>query len=183
MATGEEDTVNLSEFVINLSTKFIGWLVDVLSKSSLLRPGIPARELKVRAHERRSGKDRRKSPIDQRLRTGLWLQYHRETRSGERDLITLNEHTRCKMHDALWPEIVKYEFRYAATGTGVPAKMVLDAALHSVWKHRASLPDSGREQQAVLVIEALASELVRQFQPACIDKRRTERRFQEVLRA
>lgn len=172
--------MSISESTIALAARAAGWLIDVLANSRLFKRNVPIRELEYRAHDRRSHKDRRKSPPDQRLRTGLWLQFHRVTRSGEFDVLALNDHIYRKVHDAIWPEIVKYEFHNPRDGAPIPAQMALDAAMDSVWKHKSALPNRGKQQQAVFVLEAIAVELARRFAIVTIDKRQIDRRFQEI---
>ena len=172
--------MSISETTLALAAKAAGWLIDVLSRSPLLKRDPPVRELKYRSHDRRSHKDRRKSPPDQRLRTGIWLQFHRVTRSGEFDVLALNDHIYRKVHDAIWPEIVKYEYRNPRDSAPVPAQMALDAAMDSVWKHKSALPSRGKQQQAVFVLEAIAVELARRFAIVTIDKRQSDRRFHEI---
>jgi len=172
--------VNITDNTIALAAKGIGWIIDALSTSKLFKRELPLRELKYRTHDRRGPKDRRKSSIDQRLRTGLWLQFHRDTRSGEFDMMTLNPHTCRKVHDALWPEIVKYEFSDPQSLAPIPAQMALEAAMESVWNSKSSLPNHGKQQQAVFVIEAIAVELVRRFKTVTIDNRQNDRRFHEI---
>ena len=62
----------------------------------------------------------------------------------------------------------------------IPAQMALDAAMDSVWKHKSALPNRGKQQQAVFVLEAIAVELARRFAIVTIDKRQSERRFHEI---
>ncbi|MEP7367383.1 MAG: hypothetical protein ABI972_29335 [Acidobacteriota bacterium] len=168
--------MTITDSTIALAAKAVAWAIDALSSFLRRKRELPVRELKYRSHDRRGRKDRRKSPIDQRVRTGIWLQYHRDTRSGEFDLLSLNAHTRRRVHDAIWPEIVKYHFHDPQTGSAVPAQMALDTAMESVWKSKASLPNHAKQQQAVFVMEAIAVELVNRFKIATIDNRQNDRR-------
>src|SRR5882724_1215135 len=53
--------------------------------------------------DRRVPSERRTSPIDQRMREGMWLKFHKATRAGEFDSLTLDAYRKTKVHDALWP--------------------------------------------------------------------------------
>ena len=70
------------------------------------------REIKMRnGLDRRNAIERRCSSLPMRLRVGLWLQYHRETRAGEFDPFPRDYSHKAKLRSGLVPEMGKYEFR------------------------------------------------------------------------
>jgi hypothetical protein len=125
---------------------------------------------------RRLQEDRRKSPIDMRLRVGLWYQYHRATRAGEFDALPRNQYRRMKIQEALLPEIVKYEFLQRENNSRVTPAHALSAAVDFLWSHHEVGCNPQGESTAVYTINAIAEYLVRTFQVTMIDRRQSDQR-------
>jgi hypothetical protein len=126
--------------------------------------------------DRRTREDRRKSPIDMRLRVGLWYQYHRATRSGEFDPLPRNAYRRSKLQEGLLPEVYKYEFFHRDTHSYVSPVAALAGALDFLWSHPETGCNVAGEATAVYTINAIAEYLCRLFEVKMIDRRKTERR-------
>jgi hypothetical protein len=122
----------------------------------------------------RSGQDRRKrdrrdpSLIPQRLRTGLWLQYHKATRAGEFDPLALEPYRKTKVHDSIAPEMHKYIFKDRYTHSALSAEQVLASALDYIWTDARF---RGKSPRSVFVIEAIAEHLCKQYDVTSADKR------------
>lgn len=126
--------------------------------------------------DRRHQADRRKSPVDMRLRVGLWYQYHRSTRAGEFDPLPRNPYQRTKLQDGLLPEIYKYEFSHGEGGSCVPPGAALSNAVDFLWSHPDLGCNAAGESTAVYTINAIAEYLVRTFKVTVIDRRKNDRR-------
>lgn len=130
-----------------------------------------------RGIERRQGPDRRVSPTVHRMRTGLWLQFHRATRAGEFSSLELEPSTVPTLVAQLLPEAGKYTYSDRDTQCQAPANAALTAALRFAFAHRAELimtPDG--DPQAVLVICMIAEFLCRNYEVTTTDRRMRERR-------
>jgi hypothetical protein len=135
------------------------------------------RPLKLRhGVDRRLQRDRRRSPVDMRLRVGLWYQYHRATRAGEFDPLPRNQYTRAKLFEALSPEIHKYEFSRRDNNSQVSPSYALENAVEFLWSHPELGCNAAGEPMAVYTINAVTEYLVRTFQVAVIDRRKSDRR-------
>ncbi|MGH9664940.1 MAG: hypothetical protein ACRD9L_11000 [Bryobacteraceae bacterium] len=129
------------------------------------------------AMERRKEPDRRVSPIVQRLRTGLWLQFHQATRAGEFSSLDLDASRLANLVAQLLPEGRKYTYTDRDTQDELPANAALQCALRFALAHRAELITSrGGDPQAVLVICMIAEYLCRNYEMTIKDRRIRERR-------
>jgi hypothetical protein len=124
-----------------------------------------------RASDRRS-MDRRKSPVAQRLRYGLWKLYEGETGCGKFDVSYLTLGERLKAIDVLQKELQKYECFTRDGSSYRPSKMELDKLTSDVWQ------ELGRQGYltAVIMIEALADRVMKQYELRPIDRRSDDRR-------
>lgn len=142
-----------------------------LSKDEMPRP------LKLReGMDRRRQDDRRQSPVDMRLRVGLWYQYHRATRSGEFDPLPRNQYKRSKLLEALLPEMQKYDFAQRDANSPVPPSCALSMAVDFLWSQPTLGCNAAGEPMAVYTINAISDCLVRTFQVSAIDRRASDRR-------
>jgi hypothetical protein len=136
------------------------------------------RPLKMRDSnvDRRHQQDRRHSPVDMRLRVGLWYQYHRATRAGEFDALPRNPYTRMKLLEALMPEAIKYEFVFRDNNLPLPASCALTNGVDFLWSKPEFGCNAAGEPVAVYTVSALAEYLVRTFKVTVIDRRKSDRR-------
>ncbi|MBS1877404.1 MAG: hypothetical protein JSU00_29600 [Acidobacteria bacterium] len=141
------------------------------------------RRLRIRNEmNRRRNPPRRVSPISQRLRAGLWLQYHRATRSGEFDAIPFDDFHATGLREALWPEAVKYILLDRGGGQEVSAEHALKIAVERVWRCEAAWIERPRSHKlprcakALYVIDAIAEEICREYQVTGRDRRAADRR-------
>lgn len=127
--------------------------------------------------DRRRLPDRRVSPIVQRLRTGLWLQFHRSTRAGEFSDVDLDAAHPAALLELLLPEAIKYTYADRETQETISANSALNAALRFATRHRSELivtPDG--KPQAVLVICLISEYLCRTYEVNRKDRRVRDRR-------
>jgi hypothetical protein len=136
-----------------------------------------------RSLSNRSGRDRRSNQgrrhadnLAQRLRRGMWLQFHRDTGHGEFDKYGLDAHRRTKVKDSLRHEATKYEFRERHGKNEVSPTHALDLAINKVWVSLESAHPSRVDLRAVFIIEAIAEELYKNFDVTAKDKREGDRR-------
>jgi hypothetical protein len=135
------------------------------------------RPLKHRENaDRRTQADRRKSPVDMRLRVGLWYQYHRATRAGEFDPLPRNPYMRARLRDALLPEVHKYAFIARDTNSSSSAAVALANAIDFLWIHPQLGCNAAGEPMAVYTINAISEYLVHCFEVTMIDRRKSDRR-------
>jgi hypothetical protein len=120
--------------------------------------------------------DRRHSPVEMRLRVGLWYQYHRSTRAGEFDPFPRDQYKRGKIEEALLPEILKYEFFDRETRLPVEASCALTTAVDFLWAHAEIGCNATGESMAVYAINAISGYLVHTFRVALLDRRKADRR-------
>lgn len=131
--------------------------------------------------DRRTQPDRRRSSVDMRLRVGLWYQYHRATRAGEFDPLPRNQYTHNKVHEALLPEMCKYEFFEPVTKAAVAPARALTASIEFLWAHPELGCNAAGEPMAVYTINGLAEFLVRTYRVTVIDRRKADRRSATAL--
>lgn len=166
---GTSDEVDVFSAAVQTVSPWLDRIGDIFHKTgqSGRRRGI----------ERRQGPDRRVSPIVHRLRTGLWLQFHRATRAEEFSSLDLDPSTVPTLVAQLLPEAGKYTYSDRDTQRQAPANAALTGALRFALTHRAELimtPDG--DPQAVLVICMIAEFLCRNYEVTTKDRRTRERR-------
>jgi hypothetical protein len=146
-------------------------------KMLTISTGESQRPLKLRdGIDRRFLEDRRRSPVDMRLRVGLWYQYHRATRAGEFDPFPRDQYKRPKVEEALLPEMHKYEFRHRESNAPASPPCALARALDFLWAHPELGCNTVGESTAAYAINSLAEYLVRTFHVTVIDRRKADRR-------
>ena len=127
------------------------------------------RKLKTRAADRRHARERRSSPMKQRLRRGFNLQYYRATAQGEYQPLKLDPYTQMKAEEALLPEARTYVFADRHSKREIPPELVLNGAINTVWSRYAL--QNKREDASILVIEELASYIYAEYDIASRDRR------------
>jgi hypothetical protein len=125
--------------------------------------------------DRRQAGERRKD-VKQRLRTGLWLQFHRVTEAGKFDEMRRDLYTRGKLLAALLPEARRYRFHDRENHSEVSASSALERAADRIWQNPQSGVDGSGQSKAVYVIEAVAQELYNTYDVNIRDRRQGERR-------
>jgi len=125
-----------------------------------------------RRQDERRTMDRRKSGVSQRLRYGLWKLYEGETGCGKFDIAYLTLGERLKAIDVLQKEMQKYECFTREGDNYHLSKMELDRVTHDVWQELAKQ----NYLTSVIVIEALADRMLKQYELRPIDRRRADRR-------
>jgi hypothetical protein len=142
------------------------------------------RTLRMRdGFDRRVNGDRRQSPVDMRLRVGLWYQYHRETRSGEFDPLPRNPYRKATFAEALLPEMHKYEYLSRAERLRVEASRALSSAVEFLWTHPELGCNPAGESTAAYAVNQIADYLVATFDVRAVDRRKADRRAVRVQAA
>jgi hypothetical protein len=171
----ETETKKVMEVV---ASNVIEPLLPVLVKkfASVLPGGKKARKIKERGTwERRvGGKDRRISSLEQRLRTGLWLEFHRQTGLGKFEPLNLTMTIRDQVCQAAVKEAQRYEFSDRTSGGLLDRATIVDSAIDIAWKDWESQPRDARG--AVLIIEGIAHNLVSKYNVRKLDRRQNTRR-------
>lgn len=170
LMAGTRDEVDVFSAAVQTVSPLLDRIGDIFHKA-----GQSGRR---RGTERRQGPDRRVSPIVHRLRTGLWLQFHRATRAEEFSSLDLDPSTLPMLVAQLLPEAGKYTYSDRDTQCQAPANAALTGALRFALTHRAELimtPDG--DPQAVLVICMIAEFLCRNYEVTIKDRRARERRI------
>ena len=139
--------------------------------------GEPERTIEVSV-DRRQGGDRRVSSIAQRLRRGLWLEYHRKTDAGKFDTFSYSLRARDQLLEASINEAVRYHFMDRSNGKELRAQAVVSAAVDVVWNQFPSRRD--RERQAAFIVDAVADYLLGTYDISGIDKRKEHRNEQQA---
>ncbi len=129
----------------------------------------------------RSGVDRRQRgerrlDIKQRLRRGLWREYHWVTESGKFDEVPRDLHHRNKVVAALLAEARRYHFRDRENHSEVSASNALERVIDHIWINPQSGVDGAGQSRAVYLVEAIAQELYSTFDVQARDRRHDERR-------
>jgi hypothetical protein len=113
------------------------------------------------------GKDRRKSGVALRLKTGIWLQFHRKTGMSKFQLMEFAE--RGDLQHAVISESENYQFSERGTGTlllpGIVATSAVDHAC-SAWTEKPA-----KDRQAVLLIDEIAEYILKHYDVRMIDRR------------
>jgi hypothetical protein len=129
----------------------------------------PKEVLRTDWERRQTTSDRRVSGVDQRLRRGLWLEFHRRTDLGKFELLPISLRTRDNLFEAALRESLRYRFFDRNTGVEMPSVSLIGAAVDAVWD---SFPGTvPREQRAVFIIDAVADYLLKKFEVSMIDRR------------
>lgn len=113
--------------------------------------------------------DRRVSGVDQRLRRGLWLEFHRRTDLGKFETLPISLRSRDYLFDAAMREAVRYRFFDRNNGAETATLAVTTAAVDVVWD--AYSRKCTDEQRAVFIIDAVADYLLSNFEISMIDRR------------
>jgi hypothetical protein len=129
----------------------------------------------------RSGVDRRRleerrKDVKQRLRRGLWLEYHRATESGKFDEMPRDLYTRSKLVAALGAEARRYRFEDRENHSEVSGTNALERVVDRIWPNPLAGVDGNGQSRAVYVIEAIAQELYSIYDVKIRDRRQGERR-------
>ncbi len=158
-------------FYENMLNGFQG-LLKIFGKEFLPEPARRSGGDRRQGNRRTVESDRRKSPVIQRLRSGLWILYERETGSGKFDAAYLTLGERLKAIDVLQNELKKYDCFTKDGNRCQPSKMELDKITWDVWQ------ELGKREHltAVIVIEALAERTLKQYELKPIDRRKDDRR-------
>lgn len=123
--------------------------------------------------DRRHGSpDRRVSDIAQRLRKGLWLEYHRHTEAGKFDELWLSHKTRDLLFAAFVNEACRYRFFDRIAGEGIDPAEAVDIALDLLWSEW--LQDRAK-RSAIMVTEQTADYMTSHFKVTKIDRRYGDR--------
>jgi len=136
----------------------------------------------------RSGIDRRRieerrKDVRQRLRRGLWLEYHRVTESGKFDEMPRDLYTRGKLLAALGTEARRYRFEDRENHSEVSAVNALGRVVDRIWPNPLAGVDGSGQSRAVYVIEAIAQELYNIYDVKIRDRRQGERRARAAAAA
>ena len=146
-------------------------------KMLTISAGEVERTLRMRdGFDRRVNGDRRQSPIDMRLRVGLWYQYHRVTRAGEFDPLPRDPYRQAKFAGALLPEMDKYEFLSRGDHSGIEASCALASAVDFLWAHPELGCNPSGESAAAYAVNQIADYLVATFDVRVVDRRKADRR-------
>jgi hypothetical protein len=138
--------------------------------SKAVKLALEAKDLFTSDWERRERiKDRRVSGVDQRLRRGLWLEFHRRTDLGKFEPLPISLRSRDHLFDAAIREGVHYRFFDRDTGAETAILAVITAAIDVVWDaHYRQCTD---EQRSVFIIDAVADYLLSKFEISMLDRR------------
>jgi hypothetical protein len=129
--------------------------------------------MKAEDWDRRHGTpDRRVSHVAQRLRKGLWLQYHRQTEAGKFDELWLSHKTRDLLFAAFVNEACRYRFSDRIAGEGVDPAEAVQTALEVLWSEW--LQDRAK-RSAIRVTEQTADYITAHFNVTKIDRRYGDR--------
>jgi hypothetical protein len=115
---------------------------------------------------------RRVSAVDQRLRRGLWLEFHRWTDLGKFEPLPASLGSRDHLFDAAIHEGARYRFFDRNTGTETATLAVIRAAIEVVWD--AFSKKSTGEQRSVFIVDAVADQLLSKFEISTIDRRNSQ---------
>jgi hypothetical protein len=114
-------------------------------------------------------KGRRVSGVDQRLRRGLWLEFHRWTDLGKFEPLPASLGSRDHLFDAAIHEGARYRFFDRNTGVETATLAVIRAAVEVVWG--AFSRKCTDEQRSVFIVDAVADQLLSKFEISTIDRR------------
>lgn len=125
--------------------------------------------------ERRHDKfERRISGVEQRLRIGFWLAYHRKSGAGKLDIVaTMTSQMREHLFQAMVKEARNYSFS-DRSGSPLKPNAIAGPAIDLVWMQWKQRPLE--ERQAVLVVEGIADYLLAQYNVVAVDRREKQRR-------
>ena len=126
--------------------------------------------------DRRNGCERRSSSVGMRLRVGLWLQYHRETRAGEFEPFSRDFSQKAKLQSGLTPEMRNYEFLKKSDNQPICPSNALACAINQLWANPKLGCNLAGESLAVYAINEIASYLSANHDICRLDRRKTERR-------
>jgi hypothetical protein len=90
--------------------------------------------------------------------------------------LIFDEHRKSKVHDALWPEALKYTYRDRHSHGEVSPAAALESAIEHVWKNPEKHGGPGSKPKAVYVIESIAEWLARNYDVVSHDAREGDRR-------
>jgi hypothetical protein len=123
-------------------------------------------------HDRRSGTERRMSPIDQRLRVGFWKAYQGSTGAGKFDPVDSLGGMLCGVFTCLKAESAKYLFT-SKEGRLTPPEVVLDQAIQHVFAQFGAVmrQDGNSPVKNIYIIEDIAGYVCRNYRVEMIDRR------------
>jgi hypothetical protein len=144
--------------------------MGIVMDSGVSKSAFEAKELFRSDWERRQRtQDRRVSGVDQRLRRGLWLEFHRRTDLGKFESLPISLRSRDHLFDAAMREAVRYRFFDRTNGAETATLAVVMAAIDVVWD--AYSRKCTDEQRSVFIIDAVADYLLSSFEISMIDRR------------
>jgi hypothetical protein len=144
--------------------------MGIVMDSGARKSAVEARELFRSDWERRERtQDRRVSGVDQRLRRGLWLEFHRRTDLGKFEPLPISLRSRDHLSDAAMREAVRYRFFDRNTGAETATLAVITATIEAVWDaYSRKYTD---DQRSVFMIDAIADYLLSKFEISIVDRR------------
>jgi len=119
------------------------------------------------SERRHESRDRRVSPLSQRLRKGLWLEFHRKTEAGKFDVLSFSQKTRDDLTGSMVIETGRYEFSDRPSGSVLEPDAVVDSVLNAKWAEWSQRND----MPAVFLIESVAEYLLSKYNVARTDRR------------
>ena len=169
----------LGDFAVDFTETVAESLASSRAKQALswIAGGRAPRELKHRADfQRRQSKDHRISGLDQRLRVGCWLQYHRETGAGKCDSVELTQGNREALFLALVREAQHYDFYDRNSGSVLETTPIVDAAVNVICTEMKGT--ASEDRLAIILVEAVARYLLSKYNVLGNDRRQIKRRMQ-----
>jgi hypothetical protein len=121
---------------------------------------------------RHASRDRRVGGLEQRLRYGIWLEFHKRTDLGRRQVLTLSDQRRSQLYEAAIAEAQLYEFSDRGTGMILPPSAAVQAVLELACRDWSLFPR--RQQRASALTVALGNRLT-----SCFNVRMQDRRLQQ----
>lgn len=123
----------------------------------------------------RRNNERRQNSLDLRMRTGVWLEFHRKTGLGKSELIhPFGMKQRDDLTAAAVIEANRYELSDRSTGSPVRASAAVGQVLEAACAEWRKVP--GPARTASVLTDALARQLLHAFNVRQPDRRESERK-------
>jgi hypothetical protein len=114
--------------------------------------------------------ERRISGVELRLRTGIWLQFHRKTGLGKFEPLATTEQNRDNLIHAFVVEGANYQFSERSSGVLLLPSTIASMTADIVCSRWSSRPE--KERQAVLLTDEFANHILSSYNVRAVDRRK-----------
>jgi hypothetical protein len=160
------------KIMVEVASKGLATLVSETTKKVVEFVGKSKRKPEPRGDRRTH--ERRKGPIDMRLRTGISFEFYRKTRIGETQFIEYwNSQLRDKLIEAAVVEAERYELRDRTSGYRVSSAMAVNSVIELACQDWKLLDE--RKRDAGALTEFVARRLMQNFDIQQHDRRNAMR--------